>query len=73
MMWLKELKDCIALCEDRTVVTFEDEKSTNTIRELIMELLSVNVSISVVNKVNCSTLWKMANLKVGRMQSMGTA
>ena len=46
MMWLKELKDCIALCEDRTVVTFEDEKFTNTTRELIMELLSVNVSTS---------------------------
>lgn len=44
-----ELEDCIALCEDRSVTTFDDGKYTNTVRELIMELLSLNVSMLAVN------------------------
>ena len=69
---VKELKDCISLCEDKTVTTFEEGKYTNTVRELILELLPLNVSMSAVNKVIRSTLKKMANIEVGRLPSMGT-
>ena len=72
-MQVKELEDCVTLCEDRTVVTFEDGKFTNTTRELKMELLSMNFSMSVVNKVIRSTLRKLANLEVGRLTSTGMA
>ena len=42
---VKELHQCIALCEDKTLTTYEDGRYTNTVRELIMELLSLNVSM----------------------------
>ena len=69
---VKELHQCIALCEDKTVTTYEDGRYTNTVRELIMELLSLNVSISKVNQVIRSTLKKMANIEVGRLPAKAT-
>ena len=66
------MEQCIALCEDRSVTTFQEGKYTNTVRELIMELLSLNVSMSDVNQVIRSTLKKMANIEVGRLPVKAT-
>ena len=71
-MRVRKLEDCISLCEDKSVTIFEDGKYTHTVRELIMELLSLHVSMSAINKVIRSTLKKMANIEVGHLPSMGT-
>ena len=46
-----ELEKLVALLQNDTVVTFADGRYTDEIREVIMELVSLNVSINKVNDV----------------------
>ena len=48
------------LLEDDTISTFEDGKYADEVREVIMELLAMNVSMSKVNDVIWTVLKKLA-------------
>lgn len=47
----KELEQLTCLLEDETISTFEDGKYVDEVREVIMDLLAMNVSMSKVNEV----------------------
>ena len=67
----KELQELLSLLEDDNVVTFEDGRYTNDIREVIMKLLSLNVSMKKVNSVIKVVLEGLAKKKVDRLPSAG--
>ena len=46
-----ELEKLVEILQDDEVITFADGRFTNEIREVIMELVSLNVSINKVNDV----------------------
>ena len=68
----KELNDLISLLEDSEIVTFQDGRFSNDIREVIMELLSLNVSMAKVNEVIKVVITKLAKKTIGRLPSVGS-
>ena len=47
----RQLEQLVALFQDNELVTFEGGRYTDDIREVVMELLSLNVSMNKVNDV----------------------
>ena len=67
----KELLQLVSLLEKDEVKTFENGRYTNEVREVIMELLNLNVNISKINKVITSVLTKLGSKTIGRLPSAG--
>ena len=65
----KELEQLTCLLEDDTISTFEDGKYVDEVREVIMELLAMNVSMSKVNDVIRTVLKKLAGKSLSRLPS----
>ena len=57
--------------EDDVISTFENGKYTDEIREAIMELLQMNVSMTKVKNVIRTVLKKLAGKDIGRLPSIG--
>ena len=58
-----------SLLDDREVLTIENGRYVNEIREVIMTLISINVSMNSVNHVIRVVLKKLAGLESGRLPS----
>ena len=65
----RELHDIISLMENDEIVTFENGKYKNEIHEVIMSLLSMNVSINKVNDVIRTVPKKLAGKSVSHLSS----
>ena len=59
----KELEQLTCLLEDETINTFENGKYVDEVREVIMDLLAMNVSMSKVNEVIRTVLQKLAAME----------
>ena len=57
----KELLQLVSLLEKDEVTTFENGRYTNEVREVIMELLNLNVSLSKINQVITAVLTKLGS------------
>ena len=66
-----DLQSLVALLEDETIIGFQDGHYSNDVREVIMELLSLNVSMSKVNEVINVVLNKLAKKYIDRLPSAG--
>ncbi|XP_047126660.1 uncharacterized protein LOC100206568 [Hydra vulgaris] len=66
------LNGLLKLLEDEEIVTFERGGYSNDIREVIMELLSLNVSMNKVNDVIKIVLKKLAKKTVSKLPSVDT-
>ena len=62
-----ELNQLIELVNDEEIVTFENGKYTDEVRETIMELLALNVSMNKVNDVIRTVVKKLTNKAIGRL------
>ena len=67
----KDLQQRVSLLEKDEVTTFENGRYTSDVREVIMELLNLNVSISKINLVITAVLTKLGSKKIGRLPSAG--
>lgn len=65
----KELEQLTCLLEDETISTFEDSKYVDEVREVIMDLLAMNVSMSKVNEVIRTVLKKLTWKRLSRLPS----
>ena len=65
----KELEQLTCLLEDETISTFEDGKYVDEVREVIMDLLAMNVSMSKVNEVIRTVLKKLTGKSLSRLPS----
>ena len=65
----KELEQLTCLLEDETITTFENGKYVDEVREVIMDLLAMNVSMSNVNEVIRTVLQKLAGESISRLPS----
>jgi len=65
----KELEQLTYLLEDDTISTFEDGKYVDEVREVIRELLAMNVLMSKVNEVIRTVLKKLAGKSLSRLPS----
>ena len=65
----KELEQLTCLLEDETINTFENGKYVDEVREVIMDLLAMNVSMSKVNEVIRTVLQKLAGKSISRLPS----
>ena len=65
----KELEQLTCLLEDKTITTFENGKYVDEVREVIMDFLAMNVSMSKVNKVIRTVLQKLAGKSTPRLPS----
>ena len=63
----KDLGRLKSLLDDREVLTFENGRYVNEIREVIMTLISMNVSMNSVNDVIRVVLKKLSGLECGRL------
>nr|XP_047144798.1 uncharacterized protein LOC124818272 [Hydra vulgaris] len=64
-----ELQKLVSLLDDDEVITFEDGRYSDDIRETIMKLLSMNVSTNSVNEVIKVVLNKLAKKNISRLPS----
>ena len=67
----KELEYIESVLEDQSIITFSDGKYTDDVRQTIMELLSMNVSVNKVNDVICVVLERLTGKEVDRLPSKG--
>ena len=65
----KELEQLTCLLEDETISTFEDGKCVDEVREVIMDLLAMNVSMSKVNEVIRTVLKKLTWKRLSKLPS----
>ena len=65
----KELEQLTCLLEDETISTFEHGKCVDEVREVIMDLLAMNVSMSKVNEVIRTVLKKLTGKSLSRLPS----
>ena len=65
----KELEQLTCLLEDKTITTFENGKYVDEVREVIMDFLAMNVSMSKVNEVIRTVLQKLAGKSTSRLPS----
>ena len=63
----RELEQLTCLLEDETISTFEDGKYVDEVREVIMDLLAMNVSMSKVNEVIRTVLKKLTWKRLSRL------
>ena len=66
----QDLQELVSLLEDDEVVTFHDGRYCNEIREVIMCLLSMNVSMRNIDGVIKCVLKKLAKKDIGRLPSL---
>ena len=66
------LNGLLELLEDEKIVTFERGRYSNDTREIIIELLSLNVSMNKVNDVIKIVLKKLAKKGITKLSSVGT-
>lgn len=64
-----ELNQLIDILNDDEIVTFENGRYYDEVRETIMELLSLNVSMNKVNDVIRTVIQKLTKKSVGRLPS----
>jgi transcriptional regulator NrdR family protein len=64
-----ELNQLVDILNDDEIVTFENGRYCNEVRETIMELLSLNVSMNKVNEVIHTVIQKLTKKSVGRLPS----
>ena len=57
----KDLQQRVSLLEKDEVTTFENGRYTNDVREVIMELFNLDVSISKINLVITAVLTKLGS------------
>ena len=62
------MEQLTCLLEDETITTFENGK-LDEVREVIMDLLAMNVSMSKANEVICTVLQKLAGKSISRLPS----
>ena len=62
----KELEQLTCLLEDETITTFENGKYVDEVREVIMDLLAMNVSMNKVNEVIRMVLQTLAGKSISR-------
>ena len=67
----RELEHLVALLEENGIVTFQDGRYCDEVRKVIMDLLSMDVSMSQVNNVIKTVLKKLADKNVSKLPSMG--
>ena len=69
----RELEQLVEILKKDEIITFEDGKYTNEIREVVMELIADNVSIGRINNV-ITTVLKLTSQKIQdeRLPSTGT-
>ena len=67
----RKLEQLVPLFQDNELVTFVGGRYTDDIREFVMELLSLDVSMNKVNDVIKVALKKLANIEVDRIPSTG--
>lgn len=65
----KELEQLTCLLEEETISTFEDGKYVDEVREVIMDLLAMNVSMSKVNEVIRTVLKKLTWKRLSKLPS----
>ena len=68
----KELQELIDLMEDDSIMTFEDGRYNDSIRQTVMELLSQNVSMNKVSSVIRTVIKNLAGKFIDRLPSIGT-
>ena len=66
----KELQELICLLQDEEIIVFQNGRYCDDIRETIMELLNMNVSMNKVNDVIKLVLKNLAGKEVERLQAM---
>ena len=66
---LKELEQLECWLEDDTISTFEDGKYDKEIRQVILELLAMNVAMNKVNDVIPTVFKKLAEKNISRLPS----
>ena len=49
----RDLNQLVAILQDDEIVTFQNGRYCNEIREVIMELVSLNVTVKKVNVIKC--------------------
>ena len=64
-----ELNQLVNILNDDEIVTFENGRYCNGVRETIKELLSLNVSMNKVNEVIHTFIQKLTKKSVGRLPS----
>ena len=64
-----ELNQLVNILNDDEIVTFENGRYCNGVRETIKELLSLNVSMNKVNEVIHTVIHKLTKKSVGRLPS----
>ena len=67
-----ELEKPVTLLQDVEVVTFQDGKYCDDVREVVMKLLSLNIGVNKVDDVIKVVLRKLAKKEVTRLPSTGT-
>ena len=67
-----ELEKLVTLLQDDEVVTFQDGKYCDDVREVVMKLLSLNVDVNKVDDVIKVVLRKLAKKEVTSLPSTGT-
>ncbi|XP_072051465.1 uncharacterized protein [Amphiura filiformis] len=65
----KELEQLFVLLESEEIETFHDGKYDDEVREVIMDLLCMNVGMNKVNDVIRAVLQKLAKKDIGRLPS----
>ena len=65
----RELEQLFVLLESEEIETFHDGKYDDEVREVVMDLLCMNVGMNKVNKVIRTVLNKLANKDIGRLPS----
>ena len=66
----RDLQELVSLLEDDEIVTFHDGKYCNEIREVVMRLLSLNVSMRNIDDVIRCVLKKLVNKDICRLPSI---
>ena len=61
----------VALLEENEIVKFQDGRYCDEVKEVIMDLLLVDVSMSQVNNIIKTVLKKLANKNVSKLPSIG--
>ena len=61
----------MSLLEDEEIVTFQDGRYCDEVREVIVDLLSMDVSMNQVNNVIKTVLKKLTSKSVSTLKSVG--
>ena len=67
----RDLEQLLSLLEDKEIVAFQDGRYCEEVREVIMDLLSMDFRMNQVYNVIKTVLKKLANKSVPRLPSVG--